>query len=146
MRKLITMILILALALPALTLAEEPDPIVGCWYTFIDNSRYPELMKNYGDYDYVLSAYLFAEDGKIYLLENDVKDGAATPVFYCCGAWDKAQDIRKYNYKIMGIGEGTIRLEEGGDMYLIMGDLSLHFRMMFPFSPYRDMSYAEVEK
>ena len=145
MKKLITLILILALTLPAAAMAAD-DLIVGFWYTFIDNSRYPELMKNYGDYDYVLSAYLFAEDGKIYLLENDVKDGAATPVFYCCGTWDKAQGIRKYNYKIMGIGEGTIRLEEGGDMYLIMGDLSLHFRMIFPFSPYRDMSYAEVEK
>ena len=81
MKKLIALTLILALLLPAGAMASSNDLIIGFWYLLVDNGRYPELMKNYGDFDYVLSAYLFSEDGNIYLLESDIKDGAATPIF-----------------------------------------------------------------
>ena len=148
MKKLIAVVLILALLLPAGALASSNDLIIGFWYLLVDNGRYPELMKNYGDFDYVLSAYLFSEDGNIYLLESDIKDGAATPIFSCCGTWEIAQGIRKYSYQMMGLGQGSIRLEEGGDMYIsVQNDsFSLHLRMMFPFNPYLDYVYGESGK
>ena len=144
MKKLITIIMILATLLPAAALAIDRDIIVGYWYMFIDGDFYPEFMANFGDYDYILSAYFFAEDGTIYLLEADMKDGSASPAFVSCGKWKKVKGIRTYSYKIMGLGEGTLKVEEGGDMYLgIPGSdsASMHLRKISPFSPYTDYKY-----
>ena len=142
------MILILALALPVAATATVSDLIVGYWYMFIDNDTYPEMMQNLGDYDYVLSAYLFTEDGTIYSLENYIKDGKSTPTFLSCGTWEKAKGIRNYTYKMMGVGEGTIHVEEGGDMYLSThdGQMYTHLRMIFRFNPYSDFSFGESWK
>ena len=143
MKKLLAIILILALLLPAAAGALVRDRIVGYWYIFIDGDHYPEFMANYGDYNYVLSAYFFSSDGFIMLLENDMKDNAATPTFITCGKWEKEKmGIDTYHYQIMGMGEGTIKIEDNGNMYMAIPNnptnLSLHLRMIFPFSPYSD--------
>lgn len=146
MKKLITLLLILALALPALALAEEPDPIVGGWYLFHDNSKYPEMASNFGNNDYVFSIYFFSTDETVYLLESDIKDGASTPVFMSAGTWQKAEGELKYNCKLIGFGEVIIQLTKSGEMYLAsQSGVYLHMKWAFPFNPYEDFVYGEVK-
>ena len=143
MKKLLALILILALALPALALATPSELIIGCWYMLVDNDWYPEMMKNLGDYDYTISVYIFSGDGNIYVMEGDIKDGAAEPFFHACGTWEKANGTGQYTYRIIGLGEGSVRVEEGGHMYMLIPDsqLSMHMRKMIPFNPYTDYIY-----
>ena len=146
MKKLITLILILALALPAVAMADDVDPIVGGWYLFYDNTKYPEMSSNFGNYDYVFSVYFFSQDGTVYLLESDIKDGTSTPVFMSAGSWKKTEGLRRYAYKLIGFGEGIIQLKESGEMYLSAQDQSvyLHMRWVSPFNPYQDFVFGEV--
>lgn len=45
MKKLISFVLIIILALPALVMAEDRDPIVGFWYLIIDVGTLPEKVQ-----------------------------------------------------------------------------------------------------
>lgn len=140
MRKLITVILVLALLLPALALAEQ-DPIVGYWYAYYDGAVYPEFMQSFGNYDSAISLYYFAENGSIILLENDMKDGSATPTFTSCGKWEKK--LFSYNFSIIGLGEGTIELQT--DTMKIApssyNGMKMTLRKIISFNPYKDFSY-----
>lgn len=140
MKKLITVILVLALLLPAAALGSDPDPIVGYWYMFIDLKAYPELSAAYGDYDHLISLYYFDESGVIYLLENDVKAGSASPVFTGGGKWEKAQD--GYNVSIIGLGETTLSISD--DIALLnvtKYSVSAKLRKIITFNPYTDYVY-----
>ena len=143
MKKLVTIILILALLLPAAAGAlGKNDRIVGFWYMFMDGTYYPEVAASYGGYDYALSAYFFSPDGTISLLENDIKDGVATPTFMSCGKWEKS-GFNKYSAQILGIGDCTIDIEDNGNMYLTLlsTKMKVHLRLMIYADPYRDYSY-----
>ena len=113
---------------------------------FYDNTKYPEMSSNFGNYDYVFSVYFFAQDGTVYLLESDIKDGTSTPVFMSAGSWKKTEGLRRYAYKLIGFGEGIIQLKESGEMYLSAQDqsVSLHMRWVSPFNPYQDFVFGEV--
>lgn len=141
MKKLITIILVLALLLPAAALAADPDPIVGYWYMYYDGVAYPEFVSNFGNYDSFLDLYFFAEDGTIMLLENAIKDGSATPTFTSCGKWEKK--LFSYNFSIIGIGDGTIELNT--DTMKIApssyNGIKMVLRKIIPFNPYKDILY-----
>lgn len=139
MKKLISVILILALILPAFALASGADPIVGCWYIFIDLTMYPELVSTFGDYDQMLSLYYFDGSGLIYGLENDVKDGAATPIFSGAGKWEKT--LFGYNVSIIGFGDVTITVD--GDIAMLKANSNgaMKLRRLIPFNPYADYSF-----
>ena len=73
MKKLITIILILALFLPAAALAADPDPIIGCWYFVVDVNMFPkhkqaQFLNNVHIRDTKMEAYIFwfTEEGEIY--------------------------------------------------------------------------------
>jgi hypothetical protein len=138
MKKLLAVILILALLLPAFVLAET-DPIVGYWYMYIDMKAYPELVTMFGDYDHILSMFYFDESGFIYQLENDVKDRKSTPYFTSGGKWEKS--AAGYNVSIIGIGETTMIVD--GDTALLKNkyaSIYLKVRKLVPFNPYTDFS------
>ena len=143
MKKLITIILILALLLPAAAGSiGNNDRIVGYWYMFLDGTYYPEVAVNYGGYDYALSAYFFSPNGTISLLENDIKDGAATPTFTSCGKWEKS-GFNKYSAQILGLGDCSIDIEDNGNMYLTLSatKMKVHLHMIIYANPYTDYSF-----
>ena len=144
MKKLITVILIIVLAMHGMAYADNIDKrIVGYWYFFVDGDFYPEYMQNFGDYDYSLIAYFFSKDGFVFLLENDMKDNVATPTFISCGKWKKI-GLDKYSAQIMGFGDCEIIVEDNKNMYLTsqqVNNVKMHLRGIFPFDPYSDYSY-----
>lgn len=137
-RKLISVLLITAIAiLPVAALAVEPDPVVGYWYVFIDLKEYPEMASTAGNYDNMLSMYYFNESGSIYLLENDMKDYAATPMFTGNGRWEKTSS--GYNVSIIGFGETTMIVSEDTAYLKIPNtQLSMKFRKITSFNFYTD--------
>ena len=142
MKKLITIILILALAVQCVAYAED-DSIVGYWYFYVDRDAYPEYMANLGDYDYVLIAYFFSKDGVVFLLENDIKGGSSTPSFISCGKWEQSED-GKYSAQMIGLGTCEITVKDNNDMYLSLpqsNNIKMRLRRMFQFNPYTDYIY-----
>ena len=132
-------ILALCLAVPFCVSAESQDPLVGYWYAYIDLKAYPELIPTFGDYDHMLSMYYFDPSGVVYLLENDVKDGASTPYFCSSGKWEKAES--GYNVSIIGLGETTLSFYGPNAFLQIPGSpLSMKLRNITVFNPYKDYS------
>ena len=113
MKKLITVILILAMLLPAAALAEDPDPIVGSWYIMLDikgsilEQAFPEDALRF------ISIMTFTEDGKILYGEQDYygsgKIDAPQPAIY--GKWEK--NGSKYGISILAKGTDQAFIEDG---------------------------------
>ena len=143
MKKLITIILIVALILPAAALAVDRDRIIGYWYMNVDNDYYPEFMANYGDYDSALSAYYFTKSGRVMLLESDIKDDSGTSSLMSVGTWEKVQNkMDTFSCQIIGIGDGTIIINDDESMELTNSQ-KITFRLwrMRIFNPYSDITY-----
>ena len=138
MKKLLSIILILALLLPAAAPADSPDPIIGCWYMYIDGEKYPEFLQNIGTYDSTMSIYYFRSDNTIALLENDIVYGAAQPTYASVGRWEKSGD--GYRCSIIGLGECTVTL--WAESAMVAPDqnqgVSMKIRKIVPFNPYKD--------
>lgn len=138
MKRLFTIFLILALILSAAALAEES--IVGCWYMLYDKTKAPEMAPNFQNYDYIISSYLFTEDGTIYLSEVDIKDGTGTPVFSAVGKWSK--ELSGYHYSMLAFGEGAAKIDNDGIwMQLQSSNVYLLLRKMTPYDPYNDYKF-----
>jgi len=140
MKKLITIILVLALLLPAAALADQ-DPIVGYWYLYLDGKAYPELMKNIGDYDSIVDLYYFAEDGTVMTLENVLKNGSATPTYTSQGKWEKS--LFAYSFSIIGLGDGKISIKDDSLELTLPNNngLKMRLRKIVQFNPYKDYFY-----
>ena len=141
MKKLITILLILSLLLPAAALAAEPDPIVGCWYLYIDVEKYPEMRATFGENDIIADMYFFNSDGTISLLEAAIAGGKCTPTYAACGKWSAGSS--GYNVSIMGIGETTMTVS-GDDAFIKVANatsyLNMKFRRLVIFNFYTDYS------
>ena len=70
MKKLITIIMILALLLPVAALAEDPD-LAGCWVAFIPTS----VSIGYGNFAYIL---VLNEDGSMVELQTSSNSAERT--------------------------------------------------------------------
>ena len=137
MKKLITVILILALILPAAAIAEN-DPVVGNWYFLFDASDYPELASMFDNVDIAFSVYWFTESGTIMSTELSVTEGTGTTNFVSAGRWSK--ENTGYKYSIIGLGEGKGILE-GDNLFLSIQNAEgvyMMMRRMVPFNPYND--------
>ena len=137
MKKLITIILILALLLPAAAVSDAFDDIVGCWYLYFDSELYPELASIFGEFDKEVSVYFFQKDKSIVCLDAVVKDGKCTPTYLPCGKWDIRGVVK---YSIVGIGEGTGYID--GDKLVLKypgTEAYMTLKKMAPFDPYSDM-------
>jgi len=131
MKKLITIILIMALALPALALA-EPDPIVGAWYMLIDYSRYPfpEMQGK----NYMIYVLIFEESGIISGISGESAQGdGLTASGSTLGAWVKNGD----SYTVSMIGIGNNKAEFHGDrLHVQMLDNIWYSLQRMDFSDY----------
>lgn len=140
MRKLFAFLLAVCLLLPACAPAEDRDPIIGCWAFLVDGEKYPEFMQNFGDYDSMMAIYYFLSDGTVMLLENDMKDKAAQPVFASVGVWEKTGDV--YSCSIIGLG--SCSLSFWAESLMIAPEqnpgVSMKLRLIRPFNPYSDYS------
>lgn len=102
MKKLITIILILALALPAAALAEEMDPIVGNWYVLLEIPGTP-FETVVPDYTQMIVILTFAEDGQIVYAEMDYKGTTVEmkqPRVW--GKWEKKDG--QYSVSLISVG------------------------------------------
>ena len=143
MKKLFAFLLAMCLLLPAAGFAESRDHLVGCWVFLVDGEKYPEFMQNFGDYDSMMAIYYFLSDGTVMLLENDMKNKTAQPVFASVGKWEKAGD--DYRCSIIGLGDCGIRF--WAESIMLSPDqtpgISMKLRYIRPFDPYSDYSIAK---
>lgn len=142
MKKLIAVILILVILLPAAVLAEERDPIVGIWYLCVDVTLYPELSGAYNGKDLLFDIYNFMPDGPVMAagLEQTGQKGETS--FQPTGRWEKEED--HYLLKVLNYGNTIIYVKgdllylklttaDGSDSYLIM-------HRAIPMDPYSDIT------
>lgn len=114
MKKLIAIVLIIALAVPALAMAET-DPIVGAWYIMFDYSEYPYTNEVAGK-NYMVYIMFFEESGTISGIsgESDQSTGL-TANGSAIGTWKNSGSF--YNVNLIGIGEN--KAEFSGDRLLV---------------------------
>ena len=146
MKKLLVIILAVALILPAAALMEERDPIIGAWYMFVDTTLYPEIKGAYNNNDFIYDVYFFTAEGSIYMLDMNMKGSDSNATVTVAGRWQKSND--KYIASIVGIGENELMLE--GDTIIL--DLSniinqqgirtgARMYRTITFNPYQDIIY-----
>lgn len=136
MKKLLAVILILALLLPAAALA---DDIVGTWYMLYDKTVVPEMAASFDNCDLIVASYSFMPDGSIILTENDVKDGNSEPHYGPTGKWEA--NGSEYTYSIMGLGSGKAYVKDGMIYLELQNNVFLKLRHMDPYDPYGDYVY-----
>ena len=137
MKKLLVMILILAMILPVAAWAET-DPIVGSWYFLYDKSAYPEMSSLFEGYDIAFSIYWFMENGTIMSTDLSATGESGNTKYAAAGRWRKTDS--GYSYSIIGSGEGTAVLD-GDELFLTISgkeNLYMMIRRMIPFNPYKD--------
>lgn len=134
MKKLIIVILILAMIVPVTSMAdeistEEPRaPLVGYWYLLIEKEELPEKMQkelNKGFYTSPmvseLTIYRITEDGMIYQIAgNFLGSYSEAHGGNVGGSWIKT-DESEYIVTIVGKGSGIVNFE-GTRMYIYFGD------------------------
>ena len=136
MKKLVAVVLLLAMIAPAAALSER-DPVVGSYYTIQDYSLYPEMASTGGGVDMIIMVLTFYEDGTIMMTENDITGKDGKQVFSALGKWTKTNT--SYNVSLIGWGEGDLIIEENSVLIPVqeMGHLRMH--KMEPMNPYKDL-------
>lgn len=115
MKKLITIILILALLLPAAAPAEQQDPILGAWYIMLDYSEYPATAESAGK-KYMLYIMIFEEDGTISGISGESLE---TTGLYANGSAIGTWQNNGGAYTVNMIGVGSNAAEFSGDRLLV---------------------------
>ena len=147
MKKLITVVLILAMLLPIMSVAEEPEEIVGCYYLLYDKNLSPEFASTFGNSDIMLSTYIFDADGTVSICGVLITDHSGTPEYGAAGKWTKEKTRTKSGFRyvvsILGLGSGTARIEDDCLLFNISESPSVYVRLrkMVPFDPYNDYIY-----
>lgn len=110
MKRLIVVILILMLTLPAVVSADEQDPIIGCWYICIDANDAPQNLIDEG-YIYSSMIFVFTPGGQILYQNIDFKEssGTSSDVTYI-GKWNKKDN--DYIVSIISVGENKALLSD----------------------------------
>ena len=92
MKKLFSLILALALLLPAVSLAdklygEQPNTVFGKWTLYFDAREYNKTSAYPMDFDIQsLDLYIF-ENGSCYISTLEIKNGVLTPSSIVTGMW-----------------------------------------------------------
>lgn len=136
MKKLFCILLILFL-IPVFSFADDPDPIIGCWYLYYDSSLAPELSSSFPDTDKAIGVYIYNSDGTIYVLEADISDNKCTPKFGVHGKWQNINGL--YVVSTIGAGKTTaIVTDDALYLKILDSDLSVAYKKMHYFDPYAD--------
>ena len=110
MKKLLAIILILALLLPAAAMAAM-DPIVGVWYIMLDYGEYPDPSTE--GKDIMFYVLLFDSKNVISAVTYERnKDGTMAAQAANMGTWSKNDDG---TYTTNMIGAGTLKAVMNGD-------------------------------
>lgn len=138
MKKLIAVFLALLLIIPAAVSADEPDPIIGCWYMCVDAK---DTSQDYIDKGYIYSVALavFTPGGQILCQNIDFKEssGTAGNVTYV-GKWNREGD--KYITSIIAAGENEALLSGNAlAVCLFNSKQYVVLRRMDMFSMYNDI-------
>ena len=138
MKKLLAVVLILALLLPVAALADDTaDPIIGHWYLLFDKNVSPELASNFQDNDYIFMIFSFLSDGTILQSEIDIKDKTGNPYSGSAGKWERSG--YDYSYSIIALGSGKALLE-GDSLLLQMQNSTIYLKLhkLIPLDAYND--------
>lgn len=137
MKRLIAIVLIIC-SLSVFAYAET-DPAIGMWYYLLDNNLYPEFVSNFGDFNYMLIALAFLDNGTIIEFDSTVTDGSPSQECSLTGRWSKDGDT--YKYSLFGIGEGTFTID-GDNLYMHITTEGVSFTMRYhriiTLNPYTD--------
>lgn len=137
MKKLLALILIVVLAVPASALAADQDPIVGSWYMYYEKSLSPEFADLFQNSDFVVCVYIFTEDGSIVCTESDITGKSGNPIISAAGKW--SNENGEYSYSIVGLGTGKALIDEESILVQLQNsNLYMKFRKLIPFDFYAD--------
>ena len=137
MKRLIAFVMILSLLIPAAAFADDPDPIIGCWYLYYNRSAAPEMESAFPGVDQVPGVYIFYDDGVIYELGIQLVGKTGEPSYVSCGKWEKSGS--RYSVSIIGISQGDAILD--GDSLFTQVQDNYYFKLhkLLPFSPFTDL-------
>lgn len=136
MKKLLAVILIMGLILPAAALAED---VVGSWYMLYDKTIVPEMASSFNNCDLIVATYSFMPDGTIILTENDITAGESEQHCGPAGKWEA--NGTEYTYSIVGLGSGKAYVKDGMIYLELQNNVFLKLRHMDPYDPYGDYVY-----
>lgn len=112
MKKLLCLILALAVLIPAAALAADPDPIVGAWYLTLDYRETSSDDPIIAGKKYMVYILIFDESGTVY---NMVAESNKNLGFYgscsTAGAW--VQSGGTYVVSLSNIGTCSPTIEDG---------------------------------
>lgn len=134
MKKLLCVLLIVALFLPSAVLADETDPIVGVWYICIDSADLASDLREQG-YSYGVMLFFFTEKGEIISadVEFNGSSGAVTEPTYI-GKWEKKG--KEYQTSIISAGVDRAWFEDDL-LYVSFNKVQYHgFRKLTPIDLY----------
>lgn len=142
MKKLFAVILILALIIPAVSMAAEPDPIVGAWYLMLDYTKSPYEDSSFENKNYMIYVLFFEEDGTVSGFSGESIQGVG---FYGAGTirgtWLHAGDI--YAANISGFGTSNPTIEDGRLILWASGNIYYSMRRLEWSSWTDDLIYRE---
>lgn len=111
MKKLLSLLLVLALLLPAASALCDDDPIVGAWYVMFDYKTYPDQSSVVGK-DRMIYILFFEPDGTIIGMTMDKPvTGDADLQYDVLGTWTNSSG----SYSLSIIGMGTSGAQFSGD-------------------------------
>ncbi len=134
MKKMFISILILCMFISTVAIANDSDPIVGCWYICIDASDPVAGMSDKG-IDYGLFILYFSEGGLILQSEIDfASNGGQATEPSPIGKWEK--NGNEYKTSIIAGGSDKAFFEDDL-LYVCMNKVQYHgFRKMTPIDMY----------
>lgn len=131
MKKLLCILLIVALFLPSAVLADETDPIVGCWYVysgFVDNS----------DIYFEFHTFVFTFDGNVFSTKYDISEDGTTSAkdYHVIGLWTKEDG--KYYINIGLEGAEELIVDNDTIFFPVTDSMKLRIRKMTPLNSVLD--------
>ena len=142
MKKLLLILAVIVLVLPAAAMAADPDPIVGSWYVFFDRDLGMENAQYFENKDQYLQVYTFHQKARITRLDHSVLVGIGKQGYTTVGRWIKDDD----GYLLQLVNEEDKKaFIDHGDLFVEDSD-GLFFRMrrLAQFDPYEDYKQGET--
>lgn len=139
MKKLVAIILIFALFLPAAAFSEqEKDPIVGTWYAYFSIPGSP-MEQSFPGYDYSVVLITFTDDHSVYFLELDFSGSNMNNNGYkVAGEWKKTGF--SYEVSIISVGISNATIQDGMlNAAIFNSEVYMKFRKLESFNFYTEM-------
>lgn len=136
MKRLITIILIITLAVPAAVIAEQ-DPIVGGWYIMFDYHDMPYTDPSADGKNYMIYTLFFEESGTIAGFSGESTQNIGflgSGATY--GTWQKDGDV--YTVNLFGIG-ASHPVISNGRLYIQVMNVYYSMRRLFWASWEKDL-------